>query len=111
MGFTQVEAPMEFKYGMVRVGKHLLIDQTEVTVSDWLGYIVSSIDQDPFRVNKKRRKMTEEDLNYLKSFTYPAKLLPEEEILKNLVWRDVIKGAAIMSYSEWMVKSMRLNSL
>jgi formylglycine-generating enzyme required for sulfatase activity len=84
---------MDFKYGLVRVGNHLLIDQTEIGVGEWLGYVESTIDNDPLRVYRRIRKMSEADLKYLKSFKYPVELLPDSSILKNLLWKDVLFGA------------------
>ena len=87
---AQEKIPMEFKFGMVAVGNHLLVDQTEITVGEWLGYVVSTTDKRPLRIYRRIPRLSDPDLAYLKGFRYPSKLMPDSALLSRMIWKDVL---------------------
>src|SRR5690349_21172734 len=77
-------------YGTMKVNNHLIADQTEILVQEWLGYIVSSCDSNQLRCQQTKRHLSYADETYLVNFRYPDSLLPDTSVLRTLEWRTLL---------------------
>jgi hypothetical protein len=77
-------------YGTMRVNQSMIADQTEILVEEWLGFVISSCDSNSTRFLHAKRKLSDEDKNFLRKFRYPDSLLPTRNIMSSLDWFGVL---------------------
>jgi hypothetical protein len=82
--------PMMLKWGLMPVHEQLLVDQSEILVSEWLGYVASVCDTDWNRNYKRKMRLTQNEERYLTGFRYPDSLLPAREVLESLEWSKIL---------------------
>ena len=85
LSFSDNKSKPTTKWGMCGIGKELVVDETEITVGEWLEYIYY---QDPTKINKyvlgnvSNKKISNPEKNYLKRIITNSTLFPDSLIMK-----------------------------